>query len=255
MCMNNKNRNVSIYVRIFKRIVVGIVLSLLINSFLSLSYTYVLQNLFELFEINISKYNVADIFFTELSLVFLVISFVTLLANKTESVYWVDVIQYRLIKPDYTSVVDISSYIFANLILSLVAFVFSDLDNVMITSFVITIILLGFLCIKLLISFFGKEQLKDELVRDYEAALEYRKLVYDLRCKVDINSDFDVFGKKKRYVLYNNLADFGTRHPIAGEELQRCHDSWLKTAKKRIKDGEHSAQSKMLNALLFWKML
>ena len=135
------------------------VITLLIYCLASLLYSNVLEKWFDTWNIAIVDFNVQEIFYTELSLVFLVISFVTLLANKTETVYWVDVIQYRLVKPNHTSIVDISSYIFANLILSLIAFNFPALSNLVIISFIITIVLLGFLSIKLLISFFTFQKL------------------------------------------------------------------------------------------------
>ena len=225
--IKGRKKRDSIILRIFKDIMVGISITVAIYCSVIFLYSNIFKRWFDLMNIKITDFDVQEIFFTELSLVFLVISFVTLLANKTETVYWVDVIQYRLVKPNRTSIVDISSYIFANLILSLLAFVFPALNNIMLISFVITIILLGFLSFKLLISFFGVDHLKDELKKEYQMALEYRKLICVLQEMSKRSIQIDVLKTPSEYAEHG-LGEFGSRLQIDTNELQNLQDSLLR---------------------------
>ncbi len=227
--VQNRKKSANIVLRILKDIALGMVASLLIFFAVSALHTAVLEKWTALANVKIIDFDIQEIFFTELSLVFLVISFVTLLANKTDAVYWVDVIQYRLIKPNHSSIVDISSYIFANLLLSLIAFIFPALADMMIVSFVLTIILLGFLSIKLLISFFGVEHLKEELREEYQMALEYRRLICDMQ--FEIENPFYYFNKREKNAemppIQKPLGEFGSRHPMDTTQLQNLHDKLL----------------------------
>lgn len=225
--IRGRRKNANIAMRILKDITSGMIISLLVYYIMSVLYTYVLEKWTHLLHLKIIDFDVQEIFFTELSLVFLVISFVTLLANKTDTVYWVDVIQYRLVKPNHSSIVDISSYIFANLILSLIAFVFPALSDLIMVSFIITIVLLGFLSIKLLISFFGVEHLKEELKKEYQMALEYRKLICEIQYEIENPYTFSFVGDKNPYETMS-LGEFGSRHPMETNELQSLHDSLLR---------------------------
>ena len=227
--VQNRKKSANIVLRILKDIALGMVASLLIFFAVSALHTAVLEKWTALANVKIIDFDIQEIFFTELSLVFLVISFVTLLANKTDAVYWVDVIQYRLIKPNHSSIVDISSYIFANLLLSLIAFVFPALADMMIVSFVLTIILLGFLSIKLLISFFGVEHLKEELREEYQMALEYRRLICHMQYEVENPLNFLIFYHGRDWSPYAEMpvGEFGSRHPMDTVELQNLHDELL----------------------------
>lgn len=178
---DRKNRlsNDKIGSRICKDIGIGLVVSTLLCIVLSKYYDYFCEWI-STAGFTLPEFNYQDIFCTELSIAFLVISFVTLLANKTEIVYWVDVIQYRLVKPNHTSIVDISSYIFANIIISLFAYLIPPLNSLLVFSFVQVIFLLGMLSLKLLMAFFGVEDLKRELENEYKMALDFRKTVVSL---------------------------------------------------------------------------
>ena len=179
-------RKNNIILRIVKDLLVGLIVSTILCILLVMLHEGIGEKWPHIGSVDIASINNQELFFTELSLVFLVISFVTLLANRTETVYWVDVIQYRLIKPNHSSIVDISSYIFANLIISLFAFLFPFASKLALFSFVLTIILLGFLSIKLLMAFFGIDALKEELEAEYRKALDFRKTVCELYYYDDI---------------------------------------------------------------------
>ena len=128
-----KLRKNNIMKRIVRDLMTGIIVSALLCYGLSSAYEKFIQTVCG-GKILIDANN-PDILFTQLSLVFIVISFVTLLANKTENVYWVDVIQYRLVKPNHTSIVDITTFIFANLIISIVAFYYPVKNQMILFSF------------------------------------------------------------------------------------------------------------------------
>lgn len=221
--IKSKKSHSNVLARLVKDIALGMAITVLIYFALSGLCGILAQKWTFFTDVKIIDVDVQELFFTELSLAFLVISFVPLLANKTDSVYWVDIIQYRLVKPNHTSIVDVSSYVFANLLLSLIAFVFPQISDLLLTCFVITIFLLGFLSIKLLISFFGVDHLKEELKEEYQMALEYRKLV----CELDYDADhlFSFLnGNPYRDVP---LGEFGSRLEIETEELQNMHDQLL----------------------------
>lgn len=172
--------------RILRDIITGLVISLFLCIVLTKLYDALCVQILAA-GFSLPEFNYQDLFFTELSIAFLVISFVTLLANKTEDIYWVDVIQYRLVKPDYTSIVDISCYIFANMIISLFAYLVPTRWNLLLFSFVQIILLLGLLSMKLLMAFFGIDDLKIELEEEYEKALDFRKTVVLIHNYYDSN--------------------------------------------------------------------
>ena len=217
----------SVLNRIFKDIIFGMTVTLTLYFGLSMAWAGLTARWEFLADIQIIRFDVQEMFFTELSLAFLVISFVPLLSNKTESVYWVDIIQYRLIKPRHTSIVDISAYVFANLMLSLVAFIFPELRSVLLISFVVTIFFLGFLSVKLLVSFFGVEHLKEELKKEYQMALEYRKVV----CELSQESDYSFYFSHNNPYSNRRLSAFGSQLEIRTETLQSMHDALLQRKK------------------------
>lgn len=221
--IKSQKKNGNVLARIFKDIVSGMAVTLLIYYGLSIICANLMGKSEFFSDIKIIDFDAQEVFFTELSLAFLVISFVPLLSNKTDSVYWVDIIQYRLVKPNHTSIVDISAYIFANLMLSLIAFVFVEMSGILFISFIITILLLGFLSIKLLISFFGVDHLKEELKEEYRMALEYRKLVCELHYETE--HSFELFVENP--YTEKPIGEFGSRLDIQTEELQNIHDRLL----------------------------
>lgn len=163
-------KEINLYARIITRSVMGIALSLIfyrINEKLELGITA-------------NTFDYEAMFLTELSLVFLVISFVTLLANKSQMVYWEDVIQYRLVQPTFLSIIDVTTYIFSNLLFSVLCYIFEDLEKFAIFPFIIIILFLVFLCFKLLVSFFGIKGLKIKLENEYRKALKFRKIALQL---------------------------------------------------------------------------
>lgn len=178
--------------RICRDIVTGLIVSFLLCVVMTKLYDIVCVKILAL-GFSLPEFNYQDLFFTELSIAFLVISFVTLLANKTEDVYWVDVIQYRLVKPDFFSIVDISSYIFANMIISLFAYLIPTRWNLLLFSFVQIILLLGLLSLKLLMAFFGIDDLKKELASEYEKALDFRKTIILISTYDNENLSYDSF--------------------------------------------------------------
>lgn len=112
---------------------------------------------------------------TNISVVFLVVTFVTLLSGRTKKIYWVDLVNYSLVKPIATSVLAISSYIFACLTFSVgIELLFSNRTDMLAfynsassILFCISILLISFLSVKLLMSYFGSESVKRSLEKEY----------------------------------------------------------------------------------------
>lgn len=97
-----------------------------IGLFISLLWSYVIyficnnDNMVKLFD-NI----IYDLFFTELSLAFIVVSFVTFLSNKSKKIYWIDIIEYKLTKPKFLGAIDTTAYIIANLVIAISSLFFN----------------------------------------------------------------------------------------------------------------------------------
>ena len=134
----------------------------------------------EVIKLVANSFSTDDILFSSLSLVFLVLSFVSLLAGKTESIYWVDSIHYHLIEPQFFSIIDMAAYLFGALFCCFVAYLFPNdsLEVLSVASFVVIVVLLSYMSFKLLVSFFGTDSTKRKLRKDYENALLFRKWVY-----------------------------------------------------------------------------
>lgn len=102
-----------------------------------------------------------DLLFTQISVSFILISLVSVLSTTTNIVYWVDVSQYKLVKPKYTGFIDYASYILACLAVSVACVLWKS--NYVLIPFLYSIVLLAFLTIKMLGSYFARDSVKKEL--------------------------------------------------------------------------------------------
>lgn len=120
---------------------------------------------------------VTDLFLAEVQITFIVLSLATVLTTQTKQVYWVDIFQYRLIKPKFWNFTALTSYILATFIDGVIIM---TADKCMggfyctmglISSFLISLFLMSVLSVRMIGANFGREELKKELEEELKTSL------------------------------------------------------------------------------------
>jgi len=115
---------------------------------------------------NVSGFAVFDVLEVQISVSFIVISIITIFAQKTITVYWEDIIYYKLVNPRVTNINAMASYLFADLIISVILVLCSN-KYVYITFF-ISIFLIMVLSLKIIAAFFSGELIRKELEKAFD---------------------------------------------------------------------------------------
>ncbi|MBO4415336.1 MAG: hypothetical protein J5824_05070 [Lachnospiraceae bacterium] len=101
----------------------------------------------------------------QISVTFIVISLCTVFGQRNITVYWQDIIQYKMIMPRFTNFNALSSYVFAALLIS-IFFILTD-NKYVYVSFFISILLIMLLSVKMMLAFFSGDMIRVELENDY----------------------------------------------------------------------------------------
>lgn len=109
---------------------------------------------------------------SQIAVTFIVISIVTVFAQRNVMVYWEDVVKYKMISPRFSNFSAMSSYIFVNLIASILL-IFLGSGYVYVTFFV-AIGLIMVLSLKMIAAFFSGDMMKLELQRHFAAEKKAR---------------------------------------------------------------------------------
>jgi len=118
-----------------------------------------------------------DLFITQVTSSFLVISITTMLTTKGKMIYWEDTIHYMLINPPRMNLRSISDYCFFDVTISLIAIVCGK-NGAVLVSFIFNLFFLICMTYKLLKIYFGKEEIQRELlVSFYTLVSEYKELL------------------------------------------------------------------------------
>jgi hypothetical protein len=112
-----------------------------------------------------TRLDIFDMYYTQISVSFIIISLVSVLINVSKPVYWVDITQFKLIEPRHTAFIDFAAYIFGGLILSSIFIIFSS--NYIIISFGFSILFMMALTIKMIGAYFGRDSVKVELQKEF----------------------------------------------------------------------------------------
>jgi hypothetical protein len=112
-----------------------------------------------------TRLDIFDMYYTQISVSFIIISLVSVLTNVSKPVYWVDITQFKLIEPRHTAFIDFAAYIFGGLILSSIFIIFSS--NYIIISFGFSILFMMALTIKMIGAYFGRDSVKVELQKEF----------------------------------------------------------------------------------------
>lgn len=108
-----------------------------------------------------------DVFISQVSVTFLVISFLAILGGKRETVLWADIVRYKLVSPKFFSFRTITWYCLATLVVSLIALVCSC-PWLLIIFYILDVVLLAVLTIKMIQVYFDKDGIKAKLKDSYK---------------------------------------------------------------------------------------
>ena len=117
--------------------------------------------------IRMANENIFAAYLSQISLTFIVVSIITVLSDKTRNLYWVNLVEYKLVEPRGRGFRDFVNYSFIVLVFSTFGIV-ADYKILFYTSFIINIILLFFLTKSVLGIYFDVNRIKKELEKNYE---------------------------------------------------------------------------------------
>ncbi len=108
-----------------------------------------------------------DLLLSQIASSFLVISLLTVLSNKGESILWVNIIEYKLIRPRRKSFKDITGYCFFALIFSFVAMLPMIPSWVLLYFFLWNVVFLMWMTIKMIEVFYDVKGIDKQLQKEY----------------------------------------------------------------------------------------
>ena len=148
--------------RFFIYFVVGILITLL----LVVDYVLIteLGNFFDANEIfkNLAQ---GDLYVTQISVTFIVVSLSSVFSGDSPKVYWTDITTYQLINPLCTNFIALTAYLFSTLLLSTV-FILMRSEYLLI-SFGLSIIVMSILSFRMVGAYFGRSSIKKKLQAAY----------------------------------------------------------------------------------------
>ena len=121
--------------------------------------------------------NFFDLFVSQVSTTFLVTSFLSFLSGNDSPIYWTTAMEYKLLNPKGTCIRDIAWYCIGTLVISLVA-IFFQATFAFLFSFIANIIGLTIITCRMIVTFFAKDKIKDELFCEFERARPQEKERY-----------------------------------------------------------------------------
>lgn len=139
----------------------------------------------------INDSNSIEIYVTILSLVFIVTSVVSVLSDKSEMIYWVSVMEYKLVNPAFFNLTNLSAALIANVLLSTI---FLIISSRMVFLCLVCVIIVLFIITSLMMSgFFYREPVREKLEHDFLVQTLFFKIHQDLinakQCYIDENKD------------------------------------------------------------------
>lgn len=121
--------------------------------------------------LDLIKENYINLYISQISTTFLVTAFLSFLSDKDDPVYWTTAMDHKLIYPKGVSLRDITFYSLFTLVLSLVAILIQASGSLLVF-FVFNILLLATITCRMILTFFARDQIKDELKKDFAKMTE-----------------------------------------------------------------------------------
>ena len=152
-----------------KYFIIGdIIAAILFGIFYFLLKSQITSNLAIIKNINTSFSNIIDTVMAPgetylgiLSLVFIVTSLVSVLSDKSETIYWLSVMDFKLVNPQYFNLVSISAFLASCVLLATISLI--CFPEYVYICLVVVVILLFALSMKMLSGFFYKEKSMEQL--------------------------------------------------------------------------------------------
>lgn len=106
--------------------------------------------------------NFINLFISQISTTFLVTAFLSFLGDKNAQIYWTTAMDHKLVHPKGSSLMDLASYSFCTLPISLLA-ILLQAKLCFFCSFLINIWVLVVITWRMIMTFYSRKQIKDEL--------------------------------------------------------------------------------------------
>lgn len=100
-----------------------------------------------------------DVIITQYTITFLIVSLLSLLSGSGEYIYWIDVLEQKIITPRHLNFTSMSVYAFVSMFAGSIAFLTAK-NYLVLVFFTMDVILLVFLTFKMTSVYFGKERLR-----------------------------------------------------------------------------------------------
>lgn len=131
--------------------------------------------------------SINDIYFTMVTLVFLLLSLTSVLSTKTNEIYWTDAIEQKLMNPYRFNFMFFTDALIIELLVSTIGF-FLESRTIIYFSYIIVIFLLIVLTYKIINTFYGRDEMKLNLRQQFFDAKKqsneaYRKNLSTLRIR------------------------------------------------------------------------
>lgn len=119
-----------------------------------------------------------DLLITQITSSFIVVSITAMLTTKGKTIFWEDTIHYMLINPPMMNLRAITDYCFFDVMVSFIAFILGK-NGAVLLAFIFNIFFLCIMTYKLLKIYFGKEEIKKELLSAFYKKVEDYKTILD----------------------------------------------------------------------------
>lgn len=163
--INKKRQN------LWSDVVIGILWAVIVLGIQQLIQYFFKWDMNTLLSIHVDESLCVSVITTQYTITFLIISLLSLLSGRGEYVYWVDVLEQKVISPKHLNFISMSVYAFISMIAGTIAFVNSETDLVLIF-FVIDVTILIFLTFRMTSVFFGQDRLRRGLYSEIETEVK-----------------------------------------------------------------------------------
>ncbi len=159
-----------------------------------------------------------DLLLNQYTITFLIISLLSLLSGNRECIYWVDILEYKIILPLHRNFISLTIYSFLSMLAGTVAYIMCD-KLLVLEFFVYDVVILIILTLKMVGVYFGKAKIQQRL---------YKEILKDVRRYLN-NKDEQTFGivSDKLNGMYEKayqLAQDGKFNEIIKTDLQLLID-------------------------------
>lgn len=159
-----------------------------------------------------------DLLLNQYTITFLIISLLSLLSGNRECIYWVDILEYKIILPLHRNFISLTIYSFLSMLAGTVAYIMCD-KLLVLEFFVYDVVILIILTLKMVGVYFGKAKIQQRL---------YKEIIKDVRRYLNDKDEktFDTVSDKLNgmYEKAYQLAQDGQFNEIIKTDLRLLID-------------------------------